>query len=1153
MSIINTNVKSTIAQNALKANARALATSMERLSTGKRINAAADDAAGLSIAARMHSAALGTAQALRNVNNAQSMVQVADGAMAELAGMLQRIRELSVQAANDTLSMGDRGAIEQEMHAIRVEIGRVVSDTEFNTIKVLSNREPGMPVSVQRQLQLQVPPTTTTQLADAQTLINLTATNAIDSAPFVTTTERVTPETATIVRTPQELIRTTVVDFAPRWSADGTTVVFKSSRSVADQAYAVPAGGGAPAVYADPELTLAPRQTQSPDGRVRLVTSGGSLLLQHRASASASFATVRIFSNYSPAAGDPSPYAFSPIQNGNQAAFVYTDEQGNIRQVNVNTANGSSGSSIQLIHTDDRLDFDLDQINHTIRLSSTPNLVNMNTDRALFSVSKVNDNGTRLLAFWDGSGTPPAGGYYTVTGRDVQFFGDARIGAEAVDDAADHYRIALSSDGVISGNFFSVGLPSSAEIYNMDGSDGPRSLRISVGSKTVQRAELLASQPQPGESVNGVFVNEAARRVEFYGTFRPASGEEVVIRYRPDVGGLDGLAGFSITAGLDTYNLTESDPSLSRALRVFVGGQEVPYDASNTNGYSYNPSNGRILLSGDFRPDVHAGQSVRFDYKRDLSGSNTSAEVFGIPLPQLPVFYNLDPADPAAPRSLRVYRNNAVEVPWSASDGFQLASDGRTIELYGSFRPNASDTFSIYYLQTLDAQRQADGRVIIPLGAPAADYGVADPDVPDTFKVTVNGQTLAYDATQTNGFTYDAVNNRIEIFGDARPDVSRPVELGIATVDYVRLASGVSGGYTYTLALDPPAVAYGLGDASGPASIRVFKDGQAVPFDNQNGFSFDPATQRVSLHGGFRPTAADPAGAIQVAWVPASSLSAQIPADAIVASVLFNGAEVPPSPDGIAPGYRVDGASVSLVGEARPDAQANASYQLTVKHYNGLRSIDLRNAGITSDTSEIPPFVLREDNAVIQPASVVFSLDGQPVSTADFSLNGKRLSLDNPALIPKTGTLALAVAFDADYATGFKGLEFQALAGAHSGQFLDIRINSFDNMLLALSDWALSDADAATQVMTETDQALNFVLGERTRMGAIQNRLIAASNTLLTAGQNLSASMSRIQDTDYAAVTTELARAQIIDQSATAMLAQANQQPELVLELLRRQ
>ncbi len=137
MSVINTNVKSLVAQNAMTVNSRAMNKAMEQLSTGSRINSAADDAAGLAISNKMTSQIRGLNQAVRNANDGISMIQTAEGATKEITNMLQRMRELAVQAANDTNTSGDRSALTAEVTELSEEITRIASNTTWNGMKLL--------------------------------------------------------------------------------------------------------------------------------------------------------------------------------------------------------------------------------------------------------------------------------------------------------------------------------------------------------------------------------------------------------------------------------------------------------------------------------------------------------------------------------------------------------------------------------------------------------------------------------------------------------------------------------------------------------------------------------------------------------------------------------------------------------------------------------------------------------------------------------------------------------------------------------------------------------------------------------------------------------------------------------------------------------
>jgi len=136
---INTNVASINTVRILDGSQKELTTSMERLSSGKRINHARDDAAGMAISSKMTSQINGMNQAVRNTNDGISMVQTADGAMEGLADKLQRMRELAVQSANGIYSASDRAALDIEFQALDDEIGRVANSAEFNGTTLLKS------------------------------------------------------------------------------------------------------------------------------------------------------------------------------------------------------------------------------------------------------------------------------------------------------------------------------------------------------------------------------------------------------------------------------------------------------------------------------------------------------------------------------------------------------------------------------------------------------------------------------------------------------------------------------------------------------------------------------------------------------------------------------------------------------------------------------------------------------------------------------------------------------------------------------------------------------------------------------------------------------------------------------------------------------
>lgn len=172
MSVINSNVPSLFAQRNLSNSQNALTTSMERLSSGLRINSAKDDAAGQAIANRMTAQISGMAQAQRNANDGISVAQTAEGALNQVNDNLLRIRELAVQASNDTNSDTDRASIQEEITARVNEIDRISDSTQFNGKNILDGSIASM--------DIQVGPNT-----DASDTLTIDLTNAASSELIV--------------------------------------------------------------------------------------------------------------------------------------------------------------------------------------------------------------------------------------------------------------------------------------------------------------------------------------------------------------------------------------------------------------------------------------------------------------------------------------------------------------------------------------------------------------------------------------------------------------------------------------------------------------------------------------------------------------------------------------------------------------------------------------------------------------------------------------------------------------------------------------------------------------------------------------------------------------------------------------------------------
>lgn len=188
MTVINTNTRAVTAQNALGANQRALSSTMEQLATGQRINSAADDAAGLAIRNKMTSQIRSLDMAVKNANDGISLLQTADSASTELTSMLNRMRELAIQSANDTYTDDQRGSLNDEVAELQAEMNNIIQNTQWNGMRILDGGA-GSSGTVRLQVGAQGADTVTVDMsslnsgsiASAQTIDISTRTGANDA------------------------------------------------------------------------------------------------------------------------------------------------------------------------------------------------------------------------------------------------------------------------------------------------------------------------------------------------------------------------------------------------------------------------------------------------------------------------------------------------------------------------------------------------------------------------------------------------------------------------------------------------------------------------------------------------------------------------------------------------------------------------------------------------------------------------------------------------------------------------------------------------------------------------------------------------------------------------------------------------------------
>jgi len=826
---------------------------------------------------------------------------------------------------------------------------------------------------------------------------------------------------------------------------------------------------------------------------------------------------------------------------------VFSDIQGNLKKVDLNINSQTVISAADLIPTTDNLN--IPPSSNVLNLTSSPNLYRMNTADASLSVKKVNDNGARQLTYWDGVGVLPAGGYYTVSGNAITFYGDAIIGNEGVDDAQDYYEFSYTMDGT-QNDIYTTSIPSGAEVYNMHGENGPRSLNILVGSRKVSQSDLLSSRPIDADMTDGVYLDESSGKIEFYGHWRPSYDENVVIQYIGDAdSSRNQVQSFTVSTEVDTYNLTNPDLTTNRSMRIYVGGTEINYDG--TNGYTYDTSSGRISLHGNARPDLSSNPTVEIKYIND--NSNTNPDVYEISLnSSYPEIYNLGSV--TSPSSIRVFRNSIEEINYSSVDGYQYNQFTNTIELYGTSRPNVGDTYSVRMIIDVDGVYKHDGVVEVDLSHRPETYGITDSTTPLALHVVVDGKEVEYDPTKTNGYFYNSGTNRIELYGNARPEAENSSNPDIKVSYLYESPATIIGNNTYDFQLSSSTLDYGVISQSEPRAIRIYKNDIEVPYDDNNGFTYNPNTKRLSLNGSYRPDVQDNLGDYLVYSINSEHLRTTVPTGAHIYKVELNNQTIQEAQDSNGDGYFYNGQTVEIVGNARPNITNNLSnINLSVQYLDSLE-VPLDNSPSSKFFNnycehEVSNGLLDYE---IDQTNLSVSLDGSLLSKDQYSFSDNKVLLNSNLIdINNVGSHKLSVDYRVRAVVDYEPISFNFQVGANSGNSLRVEIQSFDNMLLDTNTICVRTHKDAEKGLAVIDKALGFVLRQRGSIGAVEHTLDVISSNLSVMQENMTAALSRIQDTDMAREMMEYTKKSILLQTNQAMLAQVDQNSQGVLQLLK--
>ncbi len=1085
MSVINTNVKSLIAQDALATNNRKLSTAMERLSTGSRINSAADDAAGLGIATRMTTQVRGLQSAIRNANDTISIVQTAEGAMTEVGDILQRMRELAVQAASDQNSATDRSYLQAEVTQLSAEIDRIATTTQFNSMNLLdgsyANKSFQIGANNGQTIGLSIGSMRSNLLGVATSAIASTSTPASASS-LTGVVAQGTAATPTVIRLgfeSSDSYQMTFEDSVSGLSAAGlttdTALDLSSEVSKADFSDAINTALRNAAV--DTALTGSTTYT---DGDIDLTDSEQYDTVRFSISVGDSGpVAIDLRSRILGAGpGDPTQIDAAELQAAMEAELqaIFDDDI---------TVTLASGGSITV--TDDQ--------GRALKISQGAG------DGTLFGTDSANDGAltidqttqTNLSVAWDGNDlvvTNSAGGTTTVAGYDAAVNSKVSFDVVSSDQVDEDYdpvylveTTAISSDDVeTSGRVSSSSLLIAFDDLTANGTSSDVTFDITNGDGLVYGAVTLDLYDSDADIINTVKT--------------------------------------AIAAGI-TANITDTSISANDFTVAYSDGSLT---ITNANGrslavenYSSSDTTATVAPTGQLSASkTLASQSNYFSHS-SLS-VNTSYFDANVDITGAALLFN-------------VYVNGSIS----------------PTQLDFSAHANASGTAFAAALQT-ELQGIADAPINGGVGAGAALHDLAG------VTVTWNEDTGALDIR-------DSLGRAIVIQGDAANDIT----------DFITATSGGTANQTNTIAT-ASAVAKGLVTQAAEVTMTLSHTRADFSF-TLNGEALDAATidwnSADPFAGSDMETALNDLMDTLNVDHPTAVFSYSVSGN----SITFRQADGGPIViGGFNTGAGYDGVSATLTSaeglggstqtigyfEANDSAGATGTGATTTNATFQIQGDDLISMTISDGTNSYSVNSLAVDissststnafatalNDALAGSNIVASMDtdgviyfrdetGGAIAVTGFSASSGRAGVWTPA----TGQGdALNVA------SGFVG---SVSASAASAAVVGGGASS------SVSQISLSTQSASSAALTVIDSALEYVNAERSKLGAVENRLTHTINNLTNIVTNTQASRSRILDTDYAAETTELARSQIIQQAATAMLAQANQQPQSVLSLLQ--
>jgi len=1126
--IINTNIASLNAQRNLNKSQSANQTSLQRLSSGLRINSAKDDAAGLAISTRFNSQIRGLNVAVRNAGDGISLAQTAEGALGSMNDNLQRVRELAVQSANATNSDVDRDALQSEVSQLLAEVSRTADETDFNGRKLLdgsfsatfqigANAGQTLDVSIAELTADKLGSSssagisargTDTGIQNGDLVINGTAIDASRAGDDTSSTDNASASAISKVA-------------AINRASDETGVVAQVNTNVVAGATQVAAATTGSITLNDVEIDLATGGVDAASDRKAVVAAINAKSEQTGITAidTDDAATgIRLEAadgrNVEISFGGTVTSAATGIAGGDaglggtfEGGFTLTSKLGGEITVqsgtgdlaNTGMVEGTYAGGVASVATAQRTS-DSAEIDEQAQITITDGTVPATFDTTNGGAGRTLDidldaEGSAVTITLEENSAQTLDGLVS----DI----NAKIAATST--------AALATDN-IAGRVEAVSIDNQLVIRATDSADNASgvSSQLDIAGDLLTATNVFAAANLTGVATdNGQDFNSTAA-VANLGTFTSVvagTNDELTI----SVIGADGVA------RNDTFTMTAD---------ATAGGEVNVIADINAQIATSLDLNGRVLAelndAGDgIKLSVIGGEAQGTSSILRLSGSAISEDAnFAAS------------ADPIINDALGV-SDGAGEMSFYGVDGLDRSSSAQYV---------SSDAL-------------ADGEALVVAGAAGEN---------DTLNLAVDGISVNIQLTAGAAGTYEISDGLAEIrAGIAGSSLAGLIDVGVTFGGEMTFTAIGSAGATSNLSVsgtfhdDFLEGAAGAGANTTSSAVGVDSSVQNIAADalaagdlvmNDVGIRASRASDDTASDTTANSSDAAASGIAVAAAI--NEATDQTGVTAVVNKTVVDGGSqtAAAGQQGRVMVNNVATDVISTTGDADTDRASAIAAINGISGQTGVMAVDAGDR-IILEAEDGRNISLAIDTQESSASGAISALSGDSIglsSAANGVTEGDLTGADTFAEVAATtySSVTLESAKEIRIEGGNNGNVELANAGFEVGDFGGAESGQF------LKDVDISTFEGAQEALVAIDNAIGQIASQRADLGAIQNRMESTVSNLAITSENLSAANSRIQDADFAAETAELSRTQVLQQAGISILSQANQGPQQVLSLL---